>query len=90
MPLDQPGLEQWGEGQCCGGRVATRRSDRRRALQIVTEELGQAVHELAEQMGNGVGFAVPDGIELGVLQAEVGGQVDDPPHLAQDVGQERL
>ena len=44
-------------------------------------ELGQAVGEAGQQLGGGVGLAVPGRVQLGVLEAEVGGEVDHPPHL---------
>ena len=57
---------------------------------LVAEQLGQAVGQLAEQLGGGVGLAVPLRVERGVVQAEVGGQVDDPLHPRAQLGHQRL
>ena len=43
----------------------------------VSEQLGEAVDRLAEQVGTRVGLAVPPRVELRVAEAEVRGEVDD-------------
>ena len=57
---------------------------------LVPEQLGEPVGELGQELGGGVGLAVPLRVEVGVLEPEVGGQVDDVADLAQQIGHDRL
>ena len=76
-----------GEGR--RGRVAAGRGDERGAGEVGPEQLGQAVDELVEQRRGVVRFAVPGRVERGVVQPEVGGEVDDRAYPA-DEGRDEL
>ena len=89
--LDQPGPQQRGQGQGRGRRVAARPGDEaRRRARSVAEQLGQAVDGLGQQLGDGVLLAVPLGVEGGVGQPEVGGQVDDVADPPAELGHDGL
>ncbi len=57
---------------------------------LVPIELGQPVGEVRQQPRRRVLLAVPLRVEGRVLQTEVGGQVDDVPDLADQLGDDRL
>ena len=64
-------------------RMRRWRCSRRAATQphlrdLLPVELGDAIHELAQQFRPGMRIAVPCSIVGRVLEPEVGGQVDDP------------
>ena len=88
--LDQPVADERGEGEGGGGHVAAGGGDQRRSLVIGPVQLGQPVDELAQQLGAVVLLAVPGGVQRRVLEAEVGGQVDQPLHPAPELGDEAL
>ena len=58
--------------------------------QFFAVELGEPVHEPPEQVRGGVGLAVPGRIQGGVPESEVGGQIDDDPHLGLQLGDQVL
>ena len=76
LRLDRAGLDQRAQREVGGGRIAARRGDALRRLDLVAEEFGQAVGEAAEQVGPGMRLAVPALIIGGAVEAEVGAEVD--------------
>ena len=74
--LDDPGPRQRCERQQRRGRVAARVRDQRGAADVLAVQLGEPVDSLAEELGRLV-LAVPAPVHRGVVQAEVGAQVDD-------------
>jgi hypothetical protein len=70
--------------------VASRRRDELGALQRGPEQLGQAEGEVGQQLGGAVLVVVPGRVEPGVLQAEVGREVDDVLHPAPQLGHDGL
>ena len=85
-----PRLHQRCQGQDGRRRVATRGGDELGRAQLLPMQLRQAVDEVAQQLGGGVGLAVPGRVERGVLEAEVGGQVDDDADLGHQIGHQVL
>ncbi|OIQ73395.1 hypothetical protein GALL_449670 [mine drainage metagenome] len=78
VSLDQPRrAQQWGVAQLHRGRVTTRVGDDARLGDGLAVEFDQAVRGLVQEFGAGVLHAVPPGEFVQVLQAEVGGQIDD-------------
>ena len=61
-----------------GRGVTARVGDELGRGNLVAEELGQAVHGLLQAGEVGVLVAVPVGVDLGIAQAIVGAQIDDP------------
>jgi hypothetical protein len=53
-------------------------------------ELGEPVDEPVEEFGRGVGLAVPGRVQLGIVEAEVRGQVDDGAHPSDELGHQVL
>ena len=88
--LDGAGANERRERERCGGDVAPGRRHQVGGPHVVAEQLGDAEGELAQQLGGLVLLAVPDRIEGGILQPEVGGQVDDLAHPLAQVGHDRL
>ncbi len=88
--LHQAPACQGREGQPRRGGVAPRRGHERRTAQAVPEQFGEAVHRRAQQFGRCVLLAVPARIERSVVQPEVGGEVDDEPDPAPQIGDEAL
>ncbi len=88
--LDQPGPYQRGQGQGGGRRVAARRGHVAVGADLVAVQLGQAVGEALQQLGAGVGLAVPTGVGLGVGEPEVCGQVDQVGDGVDEVGNQGL
>jgi hypothetical protein len=86
----QPLTDQRGEGQAGRGGIAPGRRHQSGSGQVVPEQLGQPVDGLSQQGGRAVVLAVPLRIEPGVLQPEIGGQVDDHPHPAPELGDDLL
>ena len=88
--LDQPGPQQRGQGQRGGGDVAAGRGDQGGAARARrgTARAGRR-RSSASSSGRRVVLAVPLRVERGVLQAEVGGQVDDRADPPAQVGHER-
>ena len=76
--LDQAGPHERGERQRGARRVATGHGHQIGARELVAEQLGDAVGGLGQQLGRRVLLVVPLGVERRVLEAEVGGGVDDP------------
>ena len=74
--IGQPLLQQRQETQLSGGRVATGHGNQARLLDRLAVDLRQAVDGLRQQFRRAMRLAVPLGPFFGILQAEVGGQID--------------
>lgn len=70
------------------GRIAAGVRDQRRAADLLAVELRETVDGLAEQLGRLV-LAVPAPVHGGVVQAEVGAQVDDADTALAQRGHQR-
>ena len=77
--LDQAGLQQRGQGQDGAGRIAARIGHQLGRRNLVAEQLGQAVDDLAHAVRIGVLLAVPLGVDFRVVETVVGAEIDDPP-----------
>src|SRR5438477_577286 len=77
------------QGQRGGGHVPAGHGDEAGIADLAPEELGKAVDGLPEQVGMLVLLAVPLRVERRVLQPEVGREVHDPGHLAEDLRHHR-
>ena len=88
--LDQARLHEWAEGERGGGDVAAGRSDQFGTGEIAPKEFGQAEDEVVEQFGGSVRFAVPGRVQTGVVESEIGGEVDHVLHAAPEIGNHRL
>ena len=83
------GGEQRSQRERGGGRVAAGRGDRSLGSDAVTEQLGQTEHELREQLGSLVGYAVP-ALVVGGGEPEVAAEVDEVRDAAGEVGHQAL
>ena len=72
------GLEERQEAKLDGGGVAPRIADDAGALDGGAVHLGQAVDRFGEEIRASVRHAVPLGEDSRILEAKVGGEVDDP------------
>ncbi len=88
--VEHPGSDQRAEGQQGGGGIAPRGGDQPGPPELVTVEFGKSVDEPVQQIGGDVRFAVPGGIQGGVGQSEVGGQVHDGADRGDQVGHQML
>jgi DisA bacterial checkpoint controller nucleotide-binding len=75
--LDQPGASQRREGEQRRRGVTARVRDEVGFRDLVAVALGQPVHRAVQQLWRLV-LAVPAAVQVGVVQAEVGAQVDHP------------
>ena len=78
LRIDQPGLQQRRQRQNGRGRIAARIGHQLRRRNLLAEQLRQSVDDLAQPLRVGVFLAVPLGVDLGVVQAIVGAEIDDP------------
>ena len=88
--LNRAGRHQGGEGQGGRGHIAAWCGHQLGLPDPVAEQLGQAEDELTEQLGRGVLLAVPVRVQAGIVQPEVGSQVDDVAHIAAQVADHAL
>ena len=87
--LDQAGREQRRQRERRSRRVAARRRDVAGRDDLVAVELGHAERELLDQVGGGVGLAVPL-LVVADRQPEVGAEVDDVGDGVDQIGGDRL
>ena len=78
-------LEQRQEAELHRGRVAARIADDARLPDGLAVHLRQAVDRFGEEVGTGVGHAVPLGEDRGILEPEIRGEVDDAHTLAREL-----
>lgn len=76
--LDQPGLQQRGQSEDDRRGIAARIGDQLRGRNRLAEQFRQAVDDFAQPVGVGMFLAVPLGIDVGAVEAVVGGEVNDP------------
>ena len=88
--LDQPGIDQGLQREDRRSRVAARGRDRLRAADRLAIELGNAVDELAEQLRRLVRMAVPALVGRGVVEPEVGAEIDERDAAIEDCAGEPL
>ncbi len=75
--IDQPVLQQWRQGQGGAGRVAAGVGDQPCSPHPFPVQFGKSVDRLGQQFRRLVRF-VPLGIDGGIVQPVVGGQIDHP------------
>ena len=90
LRIDQARVDQRLEGKDGGRGIATGGRDCLRAADSLAVELGDAVGETAEQLGRGMGLAVPALVSRGIAEAEVGAEVDEWDFAIEDRGGDPL
>ena len=74
----QARLDHRQDGQVDGGGVASDTGDVARASDLLSVEFGQAVDKPFQPFGGGMGFAIPFGIQVGIVEPKIGAAVHDP------------
>ncbi|MGF6389525.1 hypothetical protein ABIA46_004191 [Pseudomonas aeruginosa] len=88
--VGQAGFQQRDQAQLGRGRVAARHGDQAGLADLLAVHFRQAVDSLVEQRRSAMRLAVPARPLLGVRQAEVSGQIDDPGPGVQQFASQRV
>ena len=75
--LTKPGLQQRDERQQNAGGITARRGDEGGVLDLRAVDFGQAIDRLFEQLGRGMVVPVKFLVSGGVLEPEIGAQIND-------------
>ena len=89
LRIDQPGLQQRRQRQNGRRRIAARIGHQLGRRNLLAEQLGQPVDDLAQPLRVGMLLAVPLGVDFGVVQPVVGAEIDDPAAGVQQVRDDR-